>query len=244
MGLENIDNAGGKHAYLIMAHNQFDFLEMLLKDLDDIQNDVFLHVDLKSKDFNEKILNNVMSKSKLFIVPRLYVQWAGYSLVECILRLLENATAKGEYLYYHLMVGSEFPIKSQEEIHQFFDEHQGYEFVNFDIADKDYMERVKYYHPFNESGRKSGKIGAIEYLIRKNAVEIQKKLNVDRSKKTGWIFKKGNMNWSITDELARYIVEHAKVIRKFYKHSFCCDEVFVQTIVFNTPRFYFQMYRC
>ncbi len=37
----------GKHAYLIMAHNQWECLFELLKALDDPRNDIFLHIDKK-----------------------------------------------------------------------------------------------------------------------------------------------------------------------------------------------------
>ena len=41
-----------KHAFLIMAHNQFDLLEMLIKLLDDPRNDIYLHIDQKVEDFD------------------------------------------------------------------------------------------------------------------------------------------------------------------------------------------------
>lgn len=37
-----------RHAYLIMAHNQWDVLEQLLRALDDPRNDIFLHIDKKT----------------------------------------------------------------------------------------------------------------------------------------------------------------------------------------------------
>ena len=37
-----------KHAYLIMAHNNWKILEKLLILLDDKRNDIYLHIDLKS----------------------------------------------------------------------------------------------------------------------------------------------------------------------------------------------------
>lgn len=40
-----------KHAYLIMVHNQFYVLEILLKLIDDERNDIFLHIDKKSIKF-------------------------------------------------------------------------------------------------------------------------------------------------------------------------------------------------
>lgn len=41
-----------RHAFLIMAHNHFDFLKILLKRLDDPRNDIYLHVDRKAADFS------------------------------------------------------------------------------------------------------------------------------------------------------------------------------------------------
>lgn len=41
-----------KHAYLIMAHNEFDILEKQLRLLDDYRNDIYIHIDKKVKQFN------------------------------------------------------------------------------------------------------------------------------------------------------------------------------------------------
>lgn len=37
----------GKHAYLIMAHNQWEVLAQLLEVIDDPRNDIYLHIDKK-----------------------------------------------------------------------------------------------------------------------------------------------------------------------------------------------------
>ena len=36
-----------------MAHHRFDVLEELVKDIDDERNDIFLHIDKKTKKFDE-----------------------------------------------------------------------------------------------------------------------------------------------------------------------------------------------
>ena len=41
-----------KHAYLIIAHNNFEILEKTLKILDDEKNDFYIHVDKKVKNFD------------------------------------------------------------------------------------------------------------------------------------------------------------------------------------------------
>ena len=44
------------HAYLIIAHDQFDLLESLLKCIDDERNDIYIHIDSHSKlDISRKI---------------------------------------------------------------------------------------------------------------------------------------------------------------------------------------------
>lgn len=64
-----------KHAYLIMAHNEWNLLNKLIKCIDDERNDIFLHIDCKA---NPK-RNNLYKpeKSKLFLIKRTNVQWGG-----------------------------------------------------------------------------------------------------------------------------------------------------------------------
>lgn len=39
-----------KHAYMIIAHNDFDLLETLVRLLDDPRNDLYIHIDAKVQD--------------------------------------------------------------------------------------------------------------------------------------------------------------------------------------------------
>ena len=41
-----------KHAYMIIAHNDFDLLETLVRLLDDPRNDLYIHIDAKVQDFD------------------------------------------------------------------------------------------------------------------------------------------------------------------------------------------------
>ena len=40
-----------KHAYMIIAHNEFDLLEILVRLLDDPRNDIYVHIDAKVKEY-------------------------------------------------------------------------------------------------------------------------------------------------------------------------------------------------
>ena len=224
----------GQHAYLIMAHHRFEILDAVLRDLDDSRNDIFLHIDKKAKDFDAKHIIKSVHKAGLYLTERMDVHWGGYSQIKCIMMLLDRATGAGEYDFYHFLVGVEFPLKSQEIIHSFFDSHIGYEFIGFDNDDKNYYERIRYDHFFNEYARSKNIIHIGLNGLRILMVRIQKKLRMDKTKDYPYEFKKGSANWSISDGLARLILSNKAEIEWIYKHSFCGDEVFVHTIVFNS----------
>ncbi|MEG0229362.1 MAG: beta-1,6-N-acetylglucosaminyltransferase, partial [Oscillospiraceae bacterium] len=136
-----------KHAYLIMSHNEFDILIELLKDIDDNRNDIYLHIDKKIKNYPKDKLCAAVKNSNLFFIPSMKVNWGGYSQIECEMLLMKMACNKGNYDYYHLLTGVTFPIKNQDEIHKFFQDNNGMEFVGFD-KNKDYSHRLIYVHLF------------------------------------------------------------------------------------------------
>ena len=55
-----------KHAYLIIAHNEFYILERLIKLLDDKRHDIYLHIDLKVKDFDFDYFQKLVKESNLY----------------------------------------------------------------------------------------------------------------------------------------------------------------------------------
>ena len=52
-----------RHAYLIMAHNQWELLAQLLATLDDERNDIYLHVDKKASPPENKLRKLSTSQS-------------------------------------------------------------------------------------------------------------------------------------------------------------------------------------
>ena len=122
-----------KHAYLVIAHNEFEILKLLIGVLDDIRNDIFIHFDAKCS----KLPLLKCFKSNMYIIHnRINVCWGDYSQVDAELLLFDYAhTMQKEknvsYQYYHLISGVDIPLKSQDYIHNFFDRHNGREFLGF-----------------------------------------------------------------------------------------------------------------
>ena len=87
-----------RHAFLILAHNEFQILRILLSMLDDERNDIYLHIDKKV------VLGSLeqdlfrLAKARLFVLEqRLDVRWGDISVVKAELLLLETASMNGPY---------------------------------------------------------------------------------------------------------------------------------------------------
>ena len=72
------------HAYLIIAHDQFDLLESLLKCIDDERNDIYIHIDSHSK-LDISRIQSVLQNSRVEFVPRIHIRWGGFDMVRCCL---------------------------------------------------------------------------------------------------------------------------------------------------------------
>lgn len=228
-----------KHAYLIMAHNNFYILERLLKLLDDERNDIYLHVDKKAKQFDSEMIKKIVKKSNIYIVHRMKVNWGAFSMVRCELLLLEQATNNGKYEYYHLLSGIDLPLKTQDYIHEFMNQNQGKIFLHFagEKIEKqnNIISRVSRYYFMQEYMKHKNKVIRKASIKLKNVLDkIQIKLKTDRTKKIGKDIKTGAQWFSITDECARYILKNKKYINKHFKFTYCPDELFIQTLIYNT----------
>ena len=219
-----------KHAYLIMAHTQPELLKKLLQMLDDERNDIYLHIDKKAVDYPLEELTSVLHKSKCIFTERTDVRWGSYSQINCEMVLLKEAT-KMKHAYYHLLSGMDLPIKSQDEIHDFFEKYEGLEFVDEDLPkiSEAAISRVKYFHKFY------GKAGSVKDVLGALETKGQKLLGIDRTKKYGdIIFQKGRNWFSITHGLAKLVVEKEGWIRDIFGQSLCGDELFLQTVARNS----------
>lgn len=217
-------------AYLIIAHKYDETFKTLLRMLDRNENDIYIHMDLKNKEFEEDDCKKIVEKSDIFFTKRTSVTWGGYSLINVELMLLKLATQK-EHNYYHLLSGQDLPIQSSKTIREFFMKHQGKEFIGFDTQFFSEYNRVCYYYPLQEivgRNRKSlfGRIAAVNTLL-------QKVIHVKRNESVN--FQKGPQWFSITNDFAKYVIQQESWIKKVFSNTLCCDEVFLQTIAINSP---------
>lgn len=221
-----------KHAYLIAAHHQIELLKVQLSLLDDDRNDIYLHIDLRCSEFDEDDIRKSVKKSNIYFIRRRKVSWGGFSQIRLELDLLKSAI-DGKYDYYHLISGVDMPIKTQDEIHEFFKKNDGKEFISFDyVLDLDDINyRFGQYRQFQEVyANKKNWLYKLDAVI----IRLQRLFGINRISKLGMQVKKGSNWFSITHGLAVYILDHEDFIERSFKMSRCCDEVFLQTLVYNS----------
>ena len=221
-----------KHAYLIIAHNNWNILKKLLLLLDDDKNDIFLHIDLKADDFPREEIENCVNKSKIYIWKEKRLFWADYSLVDVTLMLMKRARDAGEYSYYHLLSGVDMPIKGKNDIYSFF-EKSGREFIGIVPGETFYsVRRVKYYHVLTHNGlfRNMKLLKALDRVSE----YIQRFFRVNRIKHyTGKIID--GWEWfSITDIFCQYVLDKEKDIKSMFSKSIAPDELVFQTVAYNS----------
>lgn len=224
-----------KHAYLIIAHNQFELLETIIKMLDDERNDIYIHIDEKVNDFDFEHFANIPIHSKIMFSPRVRITWGDYSQVQSEMVLLKtafhNQDRENPYSYYHLISGVDLPIKTNDEIYDFFEQSYPAEFVHFSPESEciSAENRIKYYHLFRK------KRNMLNKILAQSALLFQKAVGINRLKGIDIIVKKGTNWFSITNNFVKYILSKEEFINKTFSNSYCCDEVFVQTLLFNSP---------
>lgn len=228
------------HAWLIIAHNEFEVLQRLISLLDHERSDFFIHIDAKVQNLPELKLE----KGRLFMLDeRMDVRWGCVSQIEAELALLEYAHQKGPYDHYHILSGTHLPLKPVEELLRFYDEHAREEVMRFwpnDSGDADFKLR-RYHFPLRHYKFGSPLKQRFCRLAWQCVIKIQKVLGI-RHLNNAFFIKTDN--WlSLTEEACTYLVKNRMQIHRKYKWSFCGDEYFVASELALFPE-QFKLYDC
>lgn len=221
-----------RHAFLIIAHNDWYCLERLIKMLDHKNNDIYIHIDKKVKDFD---FNRFTPKySKIIFVDREKVYWGDFSQVRVELKLFNIAyNSNRDYIYYHLLSGVDLPIKPMDYIHRFFADNKDKEFISFR---EDYVayERTYRYLFFMKYEKHPNRfisilVSKLRYIIGNSIYKI----GINRAKVFSK-YKSGD-NWvSITNAMVKLILDSRRYIYRAFKYTKCPDEVYKQTIIYGS----------
>lgn len=228
-----------KQAVLIIAHADFLQLQVLLKMLDSVYFDIYLHIDSKAQDVPWFSLKAQCVHSDLTILDRMSVSWGGPSEIICTLNLLETAYRRKNYSYFHLISGADLPLHKPETIWDFFDASYGSEFVAVKHdqirgnLNSEELSRVWTYRLFPERGREQP-----YYRIANAMSRFQSRIGFKRPR--SYLNKvtlgKGAQWFSITDKFCGWLLDkRLLVVNAFCNRTTCADELFLQSMLLSSP---------
>ncbi len=143
------------------------------------------------------------------------------------------------------MQGLEYPIRTNREIHEFFEKNPNREFIRAqNISESDNpRERHKYslYWHLDDSrklwAKVIHKVNTKLFLERGAIPTFKKDYVLDNSGKKMQIYQ-GCAQFSVTRELAQYIEEfydNNPGFNRYFKTMYAPDEAYFHTIVYNSP---------
>lgn len=224
------------HAYLILAHADIALLRVLVGMLDHPRHHIYIHADAKWKDFDSSMLST--KHSPIYVLPkRIDVRWGDYSIVSAEFALFAEAFNRGPYTHYHMLSGSDLPIRSTEDILKFFDQHFSQEFVTYwrsESAMADARFKTDRYHFFMRYEKNSLPpllsigLAKLRFLISNILYRVL------GPRTYPFTMYKGS-NWvSITHKAVALLLNKQGYINKTFRYTRNSDEIFLQTILWNS----------
>ena len=223
-----------KHAYLLTVNSNHQVLSTCLRMLDKAENDIFILGDrkrFKSRTDCAAYLPK-LSYAKLIVLDPVCINWGGFSQIKAELILLKSALDNGtDYSYLHYLQNSDLPIKSHEDILNFFESHHGYEFVNVVDYWDDRVWRARYRFFLCDFGcfKRCRVLRGANMALFKIQRLLGMCINEDIT------LYVGSALFSITPSCAKYILGREREILSRFKWSYCGDEIFLPTIIMDSP---------
>lgn len=224
-----------KIAFLILAHADPEHLFELINALG-AECDIFIHIDKKVAlaPFALKIKQNNVS----FIENRVRVSWAGISMINAQMNLIEEALkCKEKYSHVVFLSGSDYPIKKMDFILNYFSSQDNKEFIKFiDMRESPghYMKLMNQKW-FKEQLFVTNNVilisidKGIRFLLNKIKLLNKWPINIIPYFGSQWV--------GLSIKCSQYILEFHKknhLYRSINKFTFSPDEHYIHTIVGNS----------
>lgn len=228
-----------KLAALILMHRYPAQAEKLIDSLTEGNIDVFVHIDARAeKLFAELSAKYANKRNVIFLKKRYKVYWGSFNQIKATLELLLTAKKLGHYDYYSLLSGQDLPVKPLKEFHRYLEKNKGKEFLHW------------YKLPDHTNHSKYGGMDRMELYwldVKPKFGYVYAKANdiVQKFQRRFKWFRKtplqlyAGANWfTLTESAVNYItgyIEKNTWFLKMFRYTSCADEIFVQTLLLNSP---------
>ena len=214
-----------KTAYVISAYKRPAHLSRLVRRLHTGSDTVFLvHVDRKTDDRTFQSMTAGVEGLGVRFLPRHACHWGGFGHVRASLKGIDELVRSGaDPDYVVLLSGQDYPIKSNAYIHDFLTRGEGRSFIlNFPLPTESWshggMPRIQDWH--------------LRYRRLHVRLPLRRRLP-HHLRPWG-----GSAYWIVSRSALRTIHEFVQAnpwYVRFFEHVDIPDELFFQTILFNSP---------
>jgi hypothetical protein len=234
-----MSNTQVRIAFLIMAHEKPEQLLRLVNALDDDRASFHIHLDKKTDASSFQAL--LGDRKNVHLLPnRVKANWMGFSLVEATLRLLADAAIHG-FDYCILLSGSDYPIKSRDELFTFFEKADREYIAYWRIEDRpSWMHKVLFHYPIDA-------VPIRNYSANRESVYWRRlfwgrffkyrKYMPKRAFLKNMVPYGGPDWWSLSYACVAHVLKYVDEnpgYKKFYKTTNSPGEMFFQTIILNS----------
>lgn len=232
--------------YLIQAHTNPKQLSRMIDKMNSEQVTFLVHIDLKS---NIDAFKECCKQSNVhFIKDRVNCIWGDFSQVQATLNLIYalNSFDVKPQDRIELKSGQDYPLKSPSAVLEFYNKNKNIEFIELLIAKEAYPRPYLNFkgYKINRSDKrgdyvifKKHNFSGIYKSIIKGCFRLRylKYFFQEKQLSTSIGFYKGSNWWSFKyetlDKIIRYYHDDYDNLYPFFKHSFCVDEYFFQTLL-------------
>lgn len=240
-----------KHGFLILTHLAPVKILDQVKRMQSGDHYFFIHFDKKQVlDTEDAAYKELVASANVHILSdRIGVQWGSFSIVAATIALMRAALKQKDIGYMHLMSGECLHVKPMSYVHQYFEQHNGKEFLHHFVMPEKSNEhsythrRLDKYHLHIYFNPRSPKLKdkAIKVLndSLRRLQRVLKPLGIYRRYPAGYPkLYAGIAWWSLTYNACKYIVDYVDQHPDFYqrfKYVQLPDEIFFQTVIMNSP---------
>jgi hypothetical protein len=230
-------------AYVVLAHHQPALCRRLIHALASGTSRVFVHVDARVDEAPFRIERS----EAVFLRKRIAVNRGGWSLTAAMAKGLEAAYTGSDARYFVFLAGTDYPIRSAEQIHGCLRERYPTNFINFYpmLPGSSGLANLLRYHFVDQAYRLERLLGG-----RRDANDREAPFERLTARLNEWLPARtfppeaipfrGSDRWCLNRGTVEHILRHwngpeGKAYRRYFSISWGSDEMFFQTVVFNSP---------
>jgi hypothetical protein len=226
------------YVYAIVCHKLTNPLIFTVKELlSSTKSKVILHVDRKTPHTElikiQKALGRHPNLHYVSDKDRIDVRWGAVSQIHVMLLLLKLAKVY-DYYYFSLISGDDIPLSLNQSREQYLQSayESKIEFIGYNSV-HDANERLKINYPAFFHKKDHSLVGKLARKIFKIYAKYFRTIDISHLPK----LYKGSTWFTLTNEAVDYILDYIENNPRYlesFKFSLCGDEVFFQTIIFNS----------